>query len=293
MKRRSTAPTSSVACCGPNRDLALALTLPEPALPSLDTINLNADLGESFGAWSMGDDPAMLDVVTSANIACGFHAGDPLVMRQTVRAAMARGVSLGAHPSFPDLQGFGRRRMDLSPAELEAVLVYQIGALQGMAAAEGGRVTHVKPHGALSNMACADAGLAASVARAVRAVDRGLILLAPAHSALARAGEQAGLRVALEVFADRAYQDDGQLVPRSQPGAVLHGAEACWQHLQQMLDARALVSVTGRRLPTAIDSVCVHGDGAGAVATARAIRAGLAAAGMALVPLPQLVRLAA
>lgn len=259
----------------------------------LDVINLNADLGESFGAWSMGDDPAMLDVVSSANIACGFHAGDPLVMRQTVRAALARGVSLGAHPSFPDLQGFGRRRLDLSPQELEAVLVYQIGALQGVAAAEGGRVTHVKPHGALSNMACADAALAETVARAVRAVERELILLAPAHSELARAGERAGLRVALEVFADRAYQDDGQLVPRSQPGAVLHGAEACWLHVQRLLDARALVSVTGRRLPTAIDSVCVHGDGADAVATARAIRSGLAGAGFAVVPLPQLARLSA
>jgi len=255
-----------------------------------DAINLNADLGESFGAWSMGDDPAMLDVVASANIACGFHAGDPLVMRQTVRAALARGVSVGAHPSFPDLQGFGRRRMDLSPPELEAVLVYQIGALQGVTAAEGGRVTHVKPHGALSNMACADAALAETVARAVRAVDGGLILLAPAHSELARAGEQAGLRVALEVFADRAYQDDGQLVPRSRSGAVLHGAEACWQHVQRMLDARALVSVTGRRLPTEIDSICVHGDGAEAVATARAIRAGLAGMGVAVVPLPGMRR---
>ncbi|WP_310460898.1 5-oxoprolinase subunit PxpA [Sphaerotilus sp.] len=253
-----------------------------------DAINLNADLGESFGAWSMGDDTAMLDVVASANIACGFHAGDPLVMRQTVRAALARGVSLGAHPSFPDLQGFGRRRMDLSPQELEAVLVYQIGALQGLAAAEGGRVTHVKPHGALSNMACADAVLAEGVARAVRAVDRALILLAPAHSELAKAGERTGLRVALEVFADRAYQDDGQLVPRQQPGAVVHGADACWQHVRRMLDAQALVSVNGRHLPTAIDSVCVHGDGADAVATARAIRAGLAEAGIAVVPLPQL-----
>jgi UPF0271 protein len=156
-----------------------------------------------------------------------------------------------------------------------------------VAAAEGGRVTHVKPHGALSNMACADAALAETVARAVRAVDGELILLAPAHSALARAGERAGLRVALEVFADRAYQDDGQLVPRSQPGAVLHGAEACWQHVQRMLEARALVSVTGRHLPTAIDSLCVHGDGAEAVATARAVRAGLAAMGVAVVPLPE------
>jgi 5-oxoprolinase (ATP-hydrolysing) subunit A len=258
----------------------------------IDALNLNADLGESFGAWSMGDDTAMLDVVASANIACGFHAGDPLVMRQTVCAALARGVSLGAHPAFPDLQGFGRRRMELSPQELAAMLIYQIGALQGLAAAEGGRVTHVKPHGALSNMACADAGLAEGVARAVRAVDRELILLAPAHSVLALAGERAGLRVALEVFADRAYQDDGQLVPRALPGAVLHGAAACWQQVQRMVEAQALVSVHGRRLPTAIDSVCVHGDGAEAVATARAVREGLAAAGVAVVPLPCLARLA-
>lgn len=260
-------------------------------MPTLDAINLNADLGESFGAWTMGDDAAMLDVVSSANIACGFHAGDPLVMRQTVQRALARGVSLGAHPSFPDLQGFGRRRMDLAPRELEAMLIYQIGALQGLAAAEGGRVTHVKPHGALSNMACTDAALADSVARAVRAVDRGLLLLAPACSVLAEAGLRAGLRVALEVFADRAYQDDGQLVPRSQPGAVVHGAHACWRHVQRMLDERALVSVTGRRLPTVIHSVCVHGDGAEAVETARVIRAGLTGAGIALVPLPQLGRL--
>ena len=156
-------------------------------------INLNADLGESFGTWTMGSDAALLSVINSANIACGFHAGDPVVMRETVRLALADGVSLGAHPAFPDLQGFGRRAMQLSPKELEATILYQVGALQAMAAAEGGRVSHVKPHGALNNIACADEAMAATVARAVKALDRDLILLAPALSALERAGEAAGL----------------------------------------------------------------------------------------------------
>lgn len=251
-------------------------------------INLNADLGEGFGAWTMGDDDAMLDLVDSANIACGFHAGDPLTMRRTVRRALDRGVSLGAHPSYPDLQGFGRRRMDFSPAELEALLLYQLGALQAVAAAEGGRVSHVKPHGALNNLACADAATADALARALRALDPALILLAPAHSELARAGQRAGLRVALEVFADRAYQDDGQLVPRNRPDAMVHGAAAALAHVRRMLDEGALVSVSGKRLPTAIDSICVHGDGADAVATAAALRAGLLAAGHTLRPLDQL-----
>ena len=154
-------------------------------------INLNADLGESFGAWTMGEDAALLGVVNSANIACGFHAGDPLVMRNTVRTALAAGVGLGAHPAYPDLQGFGRRPMTLAPAELEAVILYQVGALAGMAAAEGGRLSHVKPHGALNNQACEDAALADVVARAVRAFDRDLILLAPALSELQSAGRSA------------------------------------------------------------------------------------------------------
>lgn len=248
-------------------------------------LNLNADLGESFGPWPMGNDAALLDVVNSANIACGFHAGDPLTMRRTVQAAGARGVGIGAHPAFPDLQGFGRRRMEIAPDELEAMLIYQIGALQAIAAAEGCRLAHVKPHGALSNMACADAALAAVVARAVRAVSRELILLAPACSQLALAGEAAGLPVALEIFADRAYQDDGQLVPRSQPGALIHGPEAALAHVLAMLEAGALISINGVRQPTKIASICVHGDGGAAVATAQALRAGLAAAGYRLRPL--------
>lgn len=255
----------------------------------MSPINLNADLGESFGAWRMGDDAALLQVIGSANIACGFHAGDPVVMRETVRLAVANGVSLGAHPAFPDLQGFGRRVMQLSPKELEATILYQVGALQAMAAAEGGRVSHVKPHGALNNMACADEAMATTVARAVKALDRELILLAPAHSALERAGEAAGLRVAREVFADRSYQPDGQLTPRSQPGAVLHGAQDCVQHVLRMLDAGGIVTTDGQRLPTRIDSICVHGDGPGAVEAARAIRTALEAAGHRLVTLPERV----
>lgn len=253
------------------------------------TINLNADLGESFGAWRMGDDAALLQVIGSANIACGFHAGDPVVMRDTVRLALANGVSLGAHPAFPDLQGFGRRLMQLTPKELEATILYQVGALQAMAAAEGARVTHVKPHGALNNMACADEAMATTIAQAVHALDRDLILLAPAHSALERAGEAVGLRVAREVFADRTYQADGQLTPRARPGSVLHEAQACVEHVLRMLDAGGIVTTDGDCLPTRIDSICVHGDGPEAVASARAIRTALEAAGQRLVGLPERV----
>lgn len=251
-------------------------------------INLNADLGESFGAWSMGDDDALLQIIGSANVACGFHAGDPLVMRRTVRTAARCGVSLGAHPSFPDLQGFGRRRMELPPAELEAMLIYQIGALQAIAHSEGAAVSHVKPHGALNNMASVDRRLADSVAAAVACVDRDLILLAPALSALATAGRDRGLVVVEEIFADRAYQDDGTLVPRADPRAMVHGADACLAHVARMLEDGAIHSIHGRRLPVTAQSVCVHGDGRDAIATARALRGGLAAAGFRLVTIPEL-----
>lgn len=251
-------------------------------------INLNADLGESFGAWSMGADEEMLKIVGSANVACGFHAGDPLVMRTTVRLALDNDVSIGAHPSYPDLQGFGRRPMRMAPKELEAAILYQIAALDGMARAEGGRITHVKPHGALNNAACVDRALADTVVRATAAYRRDLILLAPALSELAAAGETAGLPVVAEVFADRAYLDDGQLVPRSQAGAMVHGAEAALAHVLGMLEAGAIVSITGKRLPTAIGSICVHGDGADAVATASHLRQELAARGYELVSLTEL-----
>jgi len=248
-------------------------------------INLNADLGESFGAWTMGDDAALLQIVNSANIACGFYAGDPAVMQATVRLALAQGVSIGAHPSYPDLQGFGRRVMQMSSRDLQAMLLYQIGALQAIAAAEGGRVSHVKPHGALNNVACADKEVAATVVQAIQQLDPSLMLLAPAHSALASAAETAGLPVRYEVFADRAYLDDGQLMPRARPGAVLHDAQACVDHVLRMVQAQAIVTATQRQLPCRIDSICVHGDGPEAVATARAVRQALETAGYTLQPL--------
>ena len=253
-------------------------------------VNLNADLGESFGAWSMGADDRILPLIGSANLACGFHAGDPLVMRDTLRLAKANGVSVGAHPAYPDLQGFGRRRMSIPAAELEAIILYQIGALSGLARAEGIEVTHVKPHGALSNMACEDGRIAETVVRAIKAHGSGLILLAPALSPLAEAGTAAGLPVVQEIFADRAYLDDGQLVPRSRPDAMIHGAAAALAHVEAMLTESAIVCASGKRLPAEIGSICVHGDGPDAVEIARHLRDTLRARGYDLVGLPTLVR---
>jgi UPF0271 protein len=252
-------------------------------------INLNADLGESFGPWTMGEDAAMLDIVTSANIACGFHAGDPDVMRRTVADAVARGVSLGAHPGYADLQGFGRRALKMTAAEIENLVACQVGALTGVARLAGGRVTHVKPHGALNNQACVDQGIADAICRAVHAVDPDLILLAPAASALLAAGQAAGLVTVVEIFADRAYLDDGQLMPRNQPGAVLYDASACAARILAMLAAGALIAASGKQIPTEIGSICVHGDGQDAVALARALRQALETAGWRIATLPQLV----
>ena len=252
-------------------------------------LNLNSDLGESFGAWEMAGDEPMLGIVNSANVACGYHAGDPLVMMRTLALAGKNGVSVGAHPGFPDLQGFGRRRMDIPAAELEAMLIYQIGALDACARAQGLRVTHVKPHGALSNIACADRKVADVVARAVHRLDPTLILLAPAASQMVLAGREQGLPVIEEIFADRAYLDDGNLVPRSQPGAMIHGAEASLAHVMRMVEEQALVSINGKRIPVEPQSICVHGDNAEAVATAQALRAGLTRAGYRLATLPELL----
>ena len=251
-------------------------------------LNLNSDLGESFGAWVMAGDAAMLGMVNSANVACGYHAGDPLVMIQTVERAKKNGVSIGAHPSFPDLQGFGRRRMDIPGPELEAMLIYQIGALDACARAQGSKVTHVKPHGALSNIASADRKVADAVARAVHRLDPSLILLAPAASQMALAGREIGLKIVEEIFADRAYLDDGNLVPRSQPGAMIHGAEASLAHVLRMVEESALISINGKRIPVNPQSICVHGDNAEAVTVAQAIREGLTKAGYTLVTIPEL-----
>lgn len=249
------------------------------------SVDLNADLGESFGAWKMGEDEAMLGIVTSANVACGFHGGDPLVMWRTCERARAQGVAVGAHPSFMDLWGFGRRPIQGErPEDIMRQCVYQIGALCAVAAAVGHRVTHVKPHGSLGNMAAEDDGLAMAVAEATAAVDRSLVLVAMPGSALERAGERKGLPLAREVFADRAYDDRGMLVSRKLPGAVLHDPEAAAARVVRMLEEGAITSQSGRKIPARIDTICVHGDNPAAVAMARAVRAALERAGVAVRP---------
>ena len=248
-------------------------------------VDLNSDLGESFGAWTMGDDGAMLDVVTTANVACGFHAGDPDTMLKTVENAKARGVAIGAHPGFHDLQGFGRRQiLGLSGREIEALVAYQIGALQAVATMAGHRVTHVKAHGALSNMAMTDMAMATSLASAVRAVDPSLTFVVIPLTALERAGEAANLPLAREIYADRAYEDDGTLVSRKKPGAILHDSETVAARVLEMVQERAIISVTGKRLGLSIDTICIHGDSPGAVAMARAVRRRLDEAGIRIAP---------
>ncbi|QGM96647.1 LamB/YcsF family protein [Methylocystis parvus] len=245
-------------------------------------IDLNADLGEGFGPWRMGDDDAMLQVVTSANVACGFHAGDPDIMAKTFALARENGVAVGAHVGFPDLAGFGRRPMAMTKAEIENAVAYQIGAAQALAALSGHRIRYVKAHGALANIAERDAGVADALARATRAVDASLTLLAIALSEQVHAGEGAGLNVAHEIFADRAYVDDGGLQPRGEAGAVITDGDAALARVNDMLAERALITITGKRLKTPIDSICVHGDTAHAVEMARRLRAGLEAQGFSL-----------
>lgn len=251
-------------------------------------INLNADMGEGFGAYDIGDDAALLKIVRSANVACGFHAGDPLVMRRLVLRAKEEGVSIGAHPGFNDLWGFGRRRIDMRADELECLIAYQIGALQAMAAYAGLKVTHLKPHGALSNMAAEDRELALAIGRAMKTVDPGIIYVALAGSEMAAAAEELGLPLACEAFADRLYEDDGNLTPRQVEGSVIHDPEIARARVVAMVEEQAVTSRHGKKLPCRIDSICVHGDEASAVAVARAVREGLEQAGIEVVPLPQM-----
>jgi len=248
-------------------------------------IDLNSDMGESFGAYRIGDDRAMLEIVTSANIACGFHGGDPLVMHETVATAKAKGIAIGAHPSFLDLWGFGRRPiLGDTPEEVGRFVLYQVGALQGIAAALGHPVRHVKLHGSLANMAQMDDSLADGIARAIRSLDRDLILVAMPGLATERAGQRAGLRVACEIYADRAYGEDGNLAPRKAPGAVIHDAGDAVARVLRMLDEQAIRTQSGRKLPARIDSVSVHSDTEGAVAMARAVRAALEQKGAEIAP---------
>ncbi len=254
-------------------------------------VDLNCDAGEGYGPWRMGDDEALLDVVTTVNVACGFHAGDPLIMARTVAMAQRRGVGVGAHPGPNDLWGFGRRGVaGESAGDLATMVAYQVGALAGIAAQEGARVTSVKLHGALSNAAAVDADLAAAVARSIRAVDASLVWLVPSGSAMVGAGERAGLRVASEVFADRAYDDRGNLVSRRVPGAVIEDPQRCAERAVRMVLDGGIESIDGARVALQADSVCVHGDTPGAVAAARAVRAALEAAGVTLAPLAGMLR---
>jgi len=252
-------------------------------------LNLNADLGESFGPWTMGDDIHLLDVVNTANVACGFHAGDPSVMVQTIELALRSGVSIGAHPGFPDLQGFGRRAMSLPDAELFALIQYQLSALDGMSRCRGLTMTHVKPHGALNNMACENTEIASVIIQAVKHYNSELILLAPVLSQLAIAATKASLPVALEIFADRTYTAQGTLVNRRQPGAVIETADGCIAHVQSMIKAQGIVTQDGSFIPAQFHSICVHGDNAHAVETARSIKVALLADGHELGTLPDVM----
>jgi UPF0271 protein len=249
------------------------------------TIDLNCDLGEGFGAWEMGNDAAMIDLATSVNVACGFHAGDADIMRKTVQLAKARSVNVGAHPGYRDLHGFGRRPVaGLSAAEIENLVAYQIGALQAVAALAGYKVAHVKAHGALSNVACEDDMTARAIASAIKAVDRNLKFVVLANSRLVTAGEAAGLPLVHEVFADRAYEDDATLVSRRKPGAVLHDTAEIAQRVVRMVQDRAVVSVSGKTIKVQLDTVCIHGDTPGAVEIARAVRQALKDSGIEVRP---------
>jgi UPF0271 protein len=252
----------------------------------MNTIDLNSDMGEGFGVYSLGDDEAMLEIVTSANIACGFHAGDPLVMARTLASAKTHGVSAGAHPSFFDLWGFGRRPiLGERPGDIEKQIVYQVGAMQALAAAEGVPLTHVKTHGSLGNLANEDIELARAVARAIKAAARDAIFIVMPGLETERAGEEFGLRLAREIYADRAYADNGNLASRKLPGAVLHDAEEAAARVLSIVETGEVVSIGGRRIPIKADTVCVHGDTAGAVAMARTVRARLEGAGWAIRPM--------
>ena len=245
-------------------------------------VDLNADMGESFGAYTLGDDDALFLSVTSASIACGFHAGDPGTMARAVAACTLHGVALGAHPGLPDLVGFGRRALAVSPAEARDLVTYQIGALAAFAARSGVRLQHVKPHGALYTMAERDPLLAAAIARAVREVDADLILMGLSGGALVEAGRMLGLRVAHEVFADRAYIADGTLAPRGSPGAVLHDPDEVAARIVRLVREGKIAATDGSDLTLEADTVCLHGDAPGAVLLASVVRRTLEEEGVAV-----------
>ncbi len=260
----------------------IAALVADVMIGPMKTIDLNSDLGESFGAWSMGDDEALLAVVTSANVACGFHAGDPGVLRRSCTQAAAAGVQIGAHVSYRDLVGFGRRFLDVSPTELADDVTYQLGALDAFARQAGTRVSYVKPHGALYNTVIVHEEQAGAVVAAVSAYGGDLAVLTLPGSAFGRIAAAAGLRVVTEAFADRGYAADGTLVPRTQPGAVLHDPDQVAARMVELVTTGQITGVDGSPLAIEAESICVHGDTPGAVAMAQAVAAALTSAGVTL-----------
>jgi UPF0271 protein len=247
-------------------------------------IDLNSDIGEGFGAYRVGDDEALIDVVSSANVACGFHAGDPVIMGRTVKMAKERQVSIGAHPGLPDLMGFGRRAIQMDSAELEKHLIYQIGALQGIAAAAGHRVTHVSYHAELGNMAVADRDIADLLARAIARIDRDLIVYSMPDTEVERASERAGLRSLTLFLADRAYDEHGALVPRKRPNSIITSSDAVAARVRQFLDGGTVTSIEGKRVKVRARSILVHSDTPGAVELARTVRSVVEAGGGVVTP---------
>lgn len=248
-------------------------------------VDLNCDMGEGYGRWSLGSDPEMLDIITSANVACGFHGGDPNIMVATARMAREKGVAVGAHPGFNDLWGFGRRviRGD-TMAEIENMIAYQIGAMQACAGLAGHKVTYVKAHGALGNMVNEEPDFADALGRAIKGVDPSLVYMIMPGRPTERAAEQLGLATASEIYADRAYEDDGQLMSRKKPGSVLHDVEAAAQRVLAMVKAGAITCASGKTIPAQIETICVHGDGATALQMAQRVRDVLEGAGVAVRP---------
>jgi 5-oxoprolinase (ATP-hydrolysing) subunit A len=253
-------------------------------------IDLNADLGEGFGPYTMGEDEAMLDIVSSANIACGYHAGDPVIMDKTVRLAHARGIDIGAHVGFPDLMGFGRRQIQADPLELAKYVLYQMGALDGLARAAGAQVKHMSFHGALGNMAAASYELAEPLVRAVADFDRNIVISVSTNTEIERAAERVGIRTANTFLADRAYDDQGALVSRKLAGAVIKERSAVLARVKELLEDGTITTITGNKLKVSVQSILLHGDTPGAVDLARTVRGVIESAGGRVVPVSQLVR---
>lgn len=252
-------------------------------------ININADIGEGYGKYSIGNDAALMPLIGSANVACGMHAGDPTIMVRTVKLALDHGVSIGAHPGFNDIWGFGRRQIRMRPQDLEYLVTYQIGALLALALAQGAKVTHVKPHGALNNMAHGDLDYALAIGRGIKAADRDLIYVANAGSQMTLAARQLGLKVANEAYVDRVYDDNGMMASREREDAVIRDPEQAARQVLDIIQNKALISTSGKRIPAEIHTFCIHGDEPTAVDVMRVVRSRLAEAGVEVVPLPVLL----